>query len=240
MRRGWGYTRTFSLLILAFMFSGCIAPLPGLPGSGGDDNGGGIRPGTVVKLELPITDPKDDGWRDGSTNPAGILTNAPVIWFGGAPGAYQASGFFRWQKVQIPQGAKILEAKVLVKHIPNSDPGLNKWDTRIDIRGFKADNLGSFNPAVDTNTLPRTEAMVPWDLVDEVWSLTESDWHETPDIREVIEEIVNRPGWRAGNALGIGFDARSDDDRGLQYNREIYPREAGQDVAPILLVRYTL
>lgn len=121
-----------------------------------------------------------------------------------------------------------------VKH--QATAGLNTLRTRVDIKGFAADNLDVFSTSVDPVTLPRTEATVLWDI-QEPWSTIESSWHDTPDITDIIQEIIDRPGWKAGNALGIAFDARPDDPL-HDYNRGIYARDSGQDVAPVLFVRY--
>ncbi len=225
-------------------------PDPGQPGGGGeepgpdpdpDPPGGGDDPGSgtgVVELiQIPVSRSADDGWRDTSSDPVGIWLNTPTIWFGGAPGSYEASAFFRWTNVNIPKGAKILEAKVLVMHAPQQWPGLNKYDTRVDIRGFAYDNLEPFSPSRDVAELQPTTAIKPWDIEEE-WSSTEPEWHETPDISHIIQEIVDRSGWRAGNALGLIFESRPGD-RSTEYNRVIYAYDSGSDVAPVLYVRFT-
>lgn len=233
-------TRLAVLLLLAIALAGCVDRLPGGPGfPGGPGNGGEPGPGggLVNTIRIPVSGPANDGWRDGSQDPAGIILSGDRIWFGGAPGSYEAGAFFRWTNVQIPRGAKILEAKVLVKHAPTTLPGLNKYNTSVDIRGFAYDNLEAFSTARDTHTMEKTVAMQPWDIR-EPWSSTEAEWHETPDLTEIIQEIVDRSGWRAGNALGVIFDSRPGY-RPIEYNRVIYAFESGSDVAPVLFVRFT-
>ncbi len=49
------------------------------------------------------------------------------------------------------------------------------------------------------STRPRTAAFVDWEVWDSwKWRAEEQ---ESPDISSVLNEVLNRPGWRAGNAL---------------------------------------
>lgn len=241
--RSW--IRLVLLMLLVAVAGGCVSQLPGGPGLPKGDGSGGPGPGpdpgpSVGILEVAVSDPQDDGWRNDSAGKIGVtLYSLNGLWFGGSPGSYEASAFFRWRNVQIPQGATILEASVRVKHVPTTSPGLNEWPTRVDVRGFAYDNMPAFTITQDPDTWPRTDAFQPWDI-EEVWSPTQAEWHETPDLKDVIQEIVHRPNWRSGNAIGIAFDYR-DFERppgAREYNRLIYTYEADPEAAPILYVKY--
>lgn len=230
------------LIPLVVLLVGCVSQLPRLPGQPGfGQPGPGGGGGLVSTVQVAVSTPEDDGWWNDSAGQVRVtLYSLNGLWFGGSPGSYRASALFRWQNVEIPAGATILEAKVRVKHVPSTGPGLNEWATRVDVRGFAYDDLPAFTGIEDPDTLFRTTAVKPWDIED-AWSSTESLWHETPELKELIQEIVDRPGWRAGNSLGIAFDYR-DFDRppgAREYNRAIYTYEADPEAAPILYVRYT-
>ena len=82
-------------------------------------------------------------------------------------------------------------------------------------------------------TLDRTSASVNWDHF-EPW--TEDTWYVSPDIADVIQEIVNRPGWSPTNgSLALLYSTR---EREGDY-RNISAYDRGSDYAPKLEITYT-
>ncbi len=208
------------LLPLVIMFiallAGCLATLPDA-GDGGDGGSGA----TVVVREYPITHGEDHGWVEVrvDSGEVRVASSPAAIWFGGSRYDYDADAIFRWRNVDIPRGATILEAKVVMWHRPvPAGQGINQKPVKVDIHGFAYGNLPRFSQVPDPTQLERTEASVLW-VIEQPWSTKESQMQETPDLREIIQEIVNRPDWKAGNALGIAFDT------GAHRNAERYHRE---------------
>lgn len=245
------------LLMFIALLAGCLTTLPdagtggpggngGNPGNGGGNSGPDVPGPTVVTREFPIAYTEDHGWVEVrvDSGEAKVSLAPGAIWFGGSRLDYDANAIFRWRDVDIPPGATILEAKVVMWHRP-VPPGqsVNQKPVKVDIHGFAHDNLPRFAHIPDLSAIPRTEVSVLW-TIEQPWSTTEAQEHETPDLSEIIQEIVNRPGWKAGNALGIVFEtgAHRNDQR---YHREICVLgsllEACRGTqSPVLYVRYVI
>jgi len=119
----------------------------------------------------------------------------------GAP-AYQYVAGFRFLSVPIPQGAKVTEARMSVVPAYASGAPLS-----FSIRGEDADSSQPFTgPAALANQRPRTTAEVPWHLAA---IPTYGSWLVTTDLAPLVDEIVGRPGWLAGNPLTLLVDSTS-------------------------------
>ena len=56
--------------------------------------------------------------------------------------------------------------------------------------------------------MPKIDASQAWDWKGSTpWSA--NTWYESPDIRAVIQEVIDRPGWSEDNALVIIYPASS-------------------------------
>ena len=97
--------------------------------------------------------------------------------------------------VNIPRGTTIVEAYVRARGYGNTGSSTTR------VYGFAQDNAEVFS--VDGSNRPSmrpiTSAFVDWP---KTWQF-EWQWIETPNIASVVQEVVNRPGWTAGNNLGI-------------------------------------
>ncbi len=103
----------------------------------------------------------------------------------------------RFQNITIPQGAVIDSAFILVfSHESKTTEDV----ARITIVGDATDNAETFTEDALIDSRPRTDAQLVW-VVDEEWGL----WtpHRTPDISNIVQEIVDRDGWAAGNAIAF-------------------------------------
>jgi hypothetical protein len=108
----------------------------------------------------------------------------------------QAVGL-RFQGVAIPQGAKISEAYLVF-----AADEVHSGDTTLVFHGQADDNA----PAFDSNDRnvsdrPTTSASATWENVPAWTQLHQS--YQSVDLSPIIQEIVNRPGWSAGNSLVI-------------------------------------
>jgi hypothetical protein len=70
----------------------------------------------------------------------------------------------------------------------------------ITIVGEASDNAETFTEDALISDRPATDASVYW-VVDEEWGLWTTE--RTPDIKDIIQEIVDRDGWQSGNSLAI-------------------------------------
>lgn len=105
----------------------------------------------------------------------------------------------RFQNLQIPRGA-VIDSAFIEVHSHESKTAEDV--ARITIVGDAADNATTFTEDSLIDARPRTNAQILW-VVDEPWGL----WtpHRTPDLKDIVQEIVDRDGWVAGNAIAFVF-----------------------------------
>ena len=126
--------------------------------------------------------------------------------------AKQFGGGIRFIGVTIPRGSTIDSA--YFKVTSGRDDAVITCRTRIS--GHDVDNSGTFTDKADFDDRyanHRTTAIVDWNNIP-AWTLNEYGADTfSPDIKAVIQEIINRDGWVSGNALSLfweDFDDRSD------------------------------
>ena len=132
----------------------------------------------------------------------------------------------RFLNVTIPQGAKIVSAYVsfLASTASNQDVNLT-------IYGQDADNAAGFTSTNnDISNMPKTTASTTWEIVT-AWK--NNNTYKSPDLKSIIQEIVDRPGWSSGNSMAILFqsDVFDEERRAVSHDQN-----AGQ--APVLYVGY--
>jgi hypothetical protein len=138
----------------------------------------------------------------------------------------------RFTGVTIPKGATINTAYLTLR------ARANRTSTTVNTRisAEKADNPDTFaddKAAFDSRFANHTDARIDWDNIP-AW--TAGTDYNSPEIKTVIQEIVNRAGWASGNALVIfweDFDARS------TYNRVARSYDDDPTYAPKLHIEYT-
>jgi type IV pilus assembly protein PilY1 len=99
-----------------------------------------------------------------------------------------------------------------------------------------AESLGSIRHPLHSRlvgSLPRTSASVDWDHF-EPWA--EETWYESPDIADVIQEVVDRAGWSPNNSLTILYSNR-DIEGGY---RNFFSYDLGRNHAPKLKITYAI
>ncbi len=103
----------------------------------------------------------------------------------------------RFANLRIPQGATITSATIEFQ-VDEADSG----PTSITFAGEAIDDAPTFTTA-DGNITGRgtTTATVPWSNIP-AWS-TLGEKKLSPDLATILQEIVDRPGWAAGNAAVI-------------------------------------
>jgi hypothetical protein len=108
----------------------------------------------------------------------------------------------RFQNVNIPQGTIITNAYLEFTNENNDDSGVCEWV----ITGQAADNPIGFDDTMDNiSDRPRTGQSVTWTTSAPAW--VDDQKYTSPDISSVIQEIVGRAGWNAGNNLVLIIDS---------------------------------
>jgi hypothetical protein len=103
--------------------------------------------------------------------------------------------------VAIPQGATI-DAAILQLYMPTAAEDV----VHADIYGEDVDDSAAFTTGsnnISGRTL--TTAKVDWDNA----NAGAPAWIDSPDIKTIIQEIVDRPGWASGQDLSIILDLQA-------------------------------
>ncbi|MHC4300136.1 MAG: hypothetical protein ACYS7Y_22905 [Planctomycetota bacterium] len=142
------------------------------------------------------------------------------------PIPYYTSGMV-FRHIEIPQGSEILNATFKI----------HSYDDRLTdtvygvITAEAADDAVALGGSRYVSSLVTTNTSVAWDHF-EPW--VENTWYESPDIAEVVQEVIDRTGWSANNSLTIIYSTRQDD--GGARNFSSYDR--GSEHAPKLEITY--
>jgi hypothetical protein len=103
----------------------------------------------------------------------------------------------RFRDVALPPGATILAASIQFRA---DETGSDAASLRIEAQA--ADDAPPFTTAAgDVSARPRSNAAVLW--TPPPWAVVGSagPGERTPDLREIVQEIVDRPGWPSGGAI---------------------------------------
>jgi len=147
-------------------------------------------------------------------------TNGNYLFIGNADN----SGFFRFQNLPMAGGATINSAYLTLKsHEFGSG---NPWAVRI--YGIKETNTGNFT--TNPNARPRTIAYVDWNI--NPWQY--NAFITTPDLKAIIQEIVDQGGWAATNALAFAIVGN-----GAPFGSDIQSYEFNSSQAARLQIDYT-
>jgi len=122
-------------------------------------------------------------------------------------------------------GATILSARVIFK----SSNGEGNTPSSTRIYGQADPNPQTFvEQKFNISNRPPTTNFVDWTL--NAW-LIDIDY-PSPDLTTIVEELVNQPGWRNGNAMAFIFDATGSE------RRKAYAYEESQAEGPQLEITY--
>jgi hypothetical protein len=130
-------------------------------------------------IDALFDDDLDAGW-EGDDGDANVLTTG-----------------IRFQNIQIPQGAVIDSAFLeLTTHEAKSADDV----ANLTIACEASDDAETFNDVDLITDRPRTDAQLRW-VVAEDWELWTA--YRTPDLKELVQEVVSRPGWIPGNSIAF-------------------------------------
>ena len=140
-------------------------------------------------------------------------------------GTDQVAGL-RFQGVGVPQGAIINSA-----YIQFTAKEASSRATNLTITGENTDNAPPFtDSAFNISSRIPTMASVSWSPLQ--WGVVgeKGPDQQTADIKTVLQEIVNRPGWQSGNDVAIIIQGTG--------NRVATSYDGNQQAAPVLHVIY--
>ena len=178
--------------------------------------------GTVVTTEVRVSANSDDAEESASGGMYLSSTDLEMVNDGGD----QTVGI-RFTGVDIPQGATIVNAYVQFQVDETGSVA-----TSLTIEGEDIDDALTFiSSSGNISSRIRTIADVSWSPV--AWSTVGEAGPEqrTPDVSQIIQEIVARPGWLSGNALAVIITGTGE--------RVAESYNGNRDAAPLLHVEYT-
>ena len=158
---------------------------------------------TLANGEALAIDPDTDTWQVGVGTDDCQATETSFDTAGSTNrvGRYDSSWSYRtghrFTSVSIPQAATIDSA--YLKPYRQSKTGEDTIYSKI--KGQDSDDTSAFSSLTNYNNRPRTTAAVDWD-----GAFSTSGWITSPDIKTVIQEIVDRGGWVSGNSLVIFWE----------------------------------
>jgi len=121
----------------------------------------------------------------------------------------------RFRGITIPAGS-VIDSAFLYVH---SHEGKSAEDVAlIKITGENNANPETFSMDALITDRPRTSASVNWEVAEE-WGLYTK--HRSPDIKNIIQEIISLEGWSAGNSLAIIMEGQNQGVSDRENAREI-------------------
>lgn len=140
-------------------------------------------------LNLTITDTANDGCEDGE-----CLWNTAMITVGPGPSLpCQNNAGFYFPTVAIPSSSTINDGTHL--HIYHSAKG--STDLYGKIRAELAVDPDPLSASRKPSTLTLTSAGIDWD------AYLFNEYTQSPEMKTVIQEVVNQGGWASGNSMVI-------------------------------------
>ncbi len=131
------------------------------------------------EIDSLFDDDLDAGW-EGEPDDQNILTTG-----------------LRFRNIAIPQGAQIDSAYIRIfSHEDKSAEDV----ARITIAGHATDHAETFSENMLIDARLKTSNTLLWEVAEE-WVIYQE--YRTPDLSAIVQEIVDRNGWEAGNAMAF-------------------------------------
>ena len=183
---------------VSFSPSRAIETFPHMDLSGG--GGGGATTSTFT-----VAASADNGWftKDQyyNSNPVtsyssrasgGSVVNVGVTFYSYQNKYRFRQVFFRFTNVTIPSGSTISTAKLKIDFLSGSE-------RTFQINGYDADNVSQPSAGSDGNHTNFTTANASWTVP------ASEAVHDSPEIKTIVQEIIDRSGWASGNAMMFGL-----------------------------------
>ena len=146
----------------------------------------------------------------------------------GQSGAYLNEAGLRFTLIDVPQGSTINSSYIQFR--PYSDRTINAY---IKFQGEDIDNASQFSNYTDFESRIRTSTEANYFFNG---YYEEDVWFNSPDISNIIQEIVDRPGWSTDNSLVIFSEGYNPYGTAMLIT---YSRDRDSIVAPKLFINYS-
>jgi hypothetical protein len=158
-------------------------------------------------IQVQVSQSADDGFYTRDLSEFSTVLNSNYF---GRSGSFERRQYDRWVDVALPQGAVIDSAWLTGRTLnmaQTSDPAVVVRGHAIDSAGQIADSAGW--SAAWSNGTTASDSVYSWDD----WPLAFT-WYRLPfNVTAVIQELVDRPGWKPGNAVVLLFQGYSSAER---------------------------
>ena len=145
--------------------------------------------GYAMKSTSSVSTPTS-GWPTPSNSGSWVYAGVQEDWDNWPNYVDHFLGYFRFQNVTIPQGATISSAYLKpYKNWPSTS-------RTVSVKGFDKDNVSAPTAGSDLAASNFTSAGIT-DFV----TGTGTGQKTSPDIKDIVQEIVDRSGWSSGNAM---------------------------------------
>ena len=154
-------------------------------------------PSSIITFTKQVSQPSDDAEEKVSNGHIDLSSSDLELVDEG--GSKQEVGI-RFNDITIPQGAIISSAFVqFTVDETDDDP------TNLTIFAEDVDNSVTFDDDNDNITdRPKTTTSISWSLIPAWNTVGESgNDQKTPDIKTIIQEVIDRSGWNSGNSISI-------------------------------------
>lgn len=155
---------------------------------------------THLTITRPIVAGADDG---NITSTGGFSDDTNGVIAGDVAGLFQTSAWLRFTEIDIPQGASIVSA--IITMIANTSQSVTTC--QLTINGNLANDAAAPTNVSEYNSATRTSNSTAWQPA----ATTANSAFVTPDITDIIQEIINQSGWARGNALQIFIEDNGSD-----------------------------
>ena len=188
---------------------------------------------TVIKPEFSqirnlIASGNDDGSENTSTG--AVTLNSTSINIGFLSGSNKTIAALRFTNVNIPKGAKIINAYISLKasNVKSSD------NDPIKIKAENVVNSAMLTPtSKNLSDRIRTTEFANW----LPGSASVGEWKKSPSLDFIVTEVISQSGWTNGNAMTFLFEFNSTADASRSFEFNTF--ESGSANTPFLSVEYT-
>lgn len=185
------------------------------------------------KISIPVMASVDDAQQGIGTSSSAVITDKPVLALGDN-GVTNSAGHLvstlvglRFRAVPIPQGSTIIGAHL---QLTAAAASVAPPTATYVVRGQASDNAAAFSTSShDISDRALTAASVTWPTGAWVLAGNAGPEQSPPDLAAIVKAIVDRPGWRSGNALAFVISGTG--------RRDAAAFDAGQGAA-MLTVQY--